>query len=332
MRGFTNNEQDISSSGGITDQEIVIVDDSPDNLRLLIGILKEQGYKVRPAPSGARALATVRKMPPALILLDIMMPEMNGYEVCRQLKKDETTRDIPVIFLSALNKVFDKVKAFKVGGVDYISKPFQVEEVMVRVNTHLMIQAKQKALSLKNEALVEKSVIITEQAKKLEQLATKDCLTGLSNRRDFQEKVELEEKRFKRTQRRFSIILLDIDHFKNVNDTYGHDFGDRVLINVARTLNQGLRAQDIIARWGGEEFICLLPETDADGARHVAEKIRTKIGAQRQDRGDASVSVTVTLGICVYDGSCSIEDSIKSADTALYEGKKYGRNQVRFAN
>ncbi len=310
------------------EQDIVIVDDTPDNLRLLIGILKEHGYKVRPAPSGARALATVRKEPPELILLDIMMPEMNGYEVCKQLKADELTKDIPVIFLSALNEVFDKIKAFKAGGVDFISKPFQAEEVVVRVNTHLMIQAQQKALSAQNEELMKKNALITEQAKKLELLATRDSLTGLSNRRDFLEKAGMEQKRFKRTERPFAIIMLDIDHFKNVNDTYGHECGDKVLVGVSRGLEKALRAQDVVARWGGEEFVCLLPETEIDGVRTVAEKIRTIVEAHVHDCMDVPVSVTVTLGACIHDGPGAIEDSIHRADDALYKGKEQGRNQV----
>jgi diguanylate cyclase (GGDEF)-like protein len=317
-----------SLSSMAEEQGIVIVDDTPDNLRLLVGILKERGYKVRPAPSGIRALATVRKEPPDLILLDIMMPGMDGYEVCKQLKVDERTKDIPVVFLSALNEVFDKVKAFKAGGVDYISKPFQVEEVLARVNTHLTIRAQQKALTLQNKELMKKNALITEQTKKLELLATKDFLTGLSNRRDFLEKVQQEEKRSKRTNRLFALIMLDIDHFKNVNDTYGHECGDKVLVSVARGLEKALRAQDILARWGGEEFVCLLPETEVDGAKHAAEKIRTTVETLQHDCIDVPVSVTVTLGICVYDGSYSIEECIRRADDALYEGKKRGRNQV----
>jgi two-component system NtrC family sensor kinase len=139
-----------SQSDNHEEQSVVIVDDSPDNLRLLVGILSERGYKVRPAPSGVRALATVRRDPPELILLDIMMPDIDGYEVCRQLKADKQTQDIPVIFLSALDEVFNKVKAFKVGGVDYITKPFQVEEVLARVNTHLCLHSLQRCLEKKN--------------------------------------------------------------------------------------------------------------------------------------------------------------------------------------
>ncbi len=309
-------------------QNIVIVDDTPDNLRLLVGILTEHGFKVRPAPSGDRALATIHKKPPDLILLDIMMPDMNGYEVCNRLQADDLTRDIPVIFLSALNEVFDKVKAFRAGGVDFITKPFQVEEVIARVNTHLKLRAQQKTLVLQNKELINKNTLINEQAEKLELLATKDFLTDLSNRRDFLEKAGQEKKRFKRTKRTFAFIMLDIDHFKNVNDTYGHECGDKVLIGVARCLEKTLRVLDIPARWGGEEFVCLLPETDTDGAIYTAEKIRTTLGKYQHNCKDVQVSITVTIGISVYVDSCSIAECIRLADDALYKGKKQGRNQV----
>ncbi|MGD9187433.1 MAG: diguanylate cyclase [Desulfobacteraceae bacterium] len=310
------------------ERSIVIVDDMPDNLRLLTDILTNHGYKVRPAPSGARALATIHKEPPELILLDIMMPGMDGYEVCRQLKAHEGTKDIPIIFLSALNEVFDKVKAFKAGGVDFITKPFQVEEVLARVRTHITIRAQQKVLALRNEELLKKNELITEQAQKLELMATRDFLTGLSNRRDFLERAGQEEMRFKRLGRPFALIMLDIDHFKRVNDTFGHACGDKVLTNVSRALEKALRAQDVLARWGGEEFICLLPETGVDGANCAAEKIRTGMEHQRYDCIDDDVPITVTAGVCVYDGSCAIEECIRRADDALYKGKIQGRNKV----
>jgi diguanylate cyclase (GGDEF)-like protein len=313
-------------------QSVVIVDDVPDNLRLLTSILKDRGYKVRPAPSGARALATIHKAPPELILLDIMMPDMDGYEVCGRLKAEAGTKDIPVIFLSALNEVFDKVKAFKAGGVDFITKPFQAEEVLARVKTHLTIQAQQKTLLLQNEALTKKNALITEQAKQLELLATRDFLTGISNRRDFLTRVEQEERRFKRTHRPFALVLLDIDHFKRVNDTYGHACGDEVLIRVARELEKALRAQDILARWGGEEFICLLPETEVDGAVSAAEKIRSAMESLEHHCIDKGFSTTATLGVCGYDGSCAVESCFRRADAALYKGKSLGRNRVVLAD
>ncbi len=325
-------EQNNSPTKNNQEQSIVIVDDAPDNLRLIVSIFKKQNYKVRPASSGKRALATIRKQPPDLILLDIMMPDINGYEVCKQLKADKKTKDIPIIFLSALNEVFDKVKAFQAGGVDYISKPFQVEELLIRVNTHLTLQRQQKELSLQNEKLKAKNAFITKQAKKLELLAIKDFLTKLSNRRNFLKKAKMEKNRFQRTHNCFSIIMLDIDRFKHVNDTYSHECGDNVLIGISRILEKSLRSHDIVARWGGEEFICLLPGTDRNGAKNVAEKIRTKIGTSAFQCNDDTVFVTATLGICLYDGSCSLDTCINRADEALYKGKRQGRNQVNIWN
>jgi diguanylate cyclase (GGDEF)-like protein len=307
---------------------IVIVDDTPDNLRLLVGILREHGHRVRPAPSALRALATIDKEPPDLILLDIMMPEIDGFEVCSRLKASPLTRDIPVIFLSALNEVFDKVRAFKCGGVDFISKPFQVEEVLARVNTHLTIRAQQQALASQNEELRKMNEVISLQAQQLELLATRDTLTDIPNRRHFLERLALEEGRFTRSSCTFALILLDIDHFKMVNDTHGHACGDLVLQSVARTLERFLRAQDLVARWGGEEFICLLPETGRDGALRVAEKLRHEVENLEHRCGDRRVQVSITLGISLYDGSCSSQECINRADDALYAGKRRGRNRV----
>ncbi len=309
-------------------QHIVVIDDNPDDLRLLAGILEKRGYMVRPVPGGDSLLTTIRKDPPDLILLDLMMPETDGYEICRQLKSEARFKDIPVIFLSGSNELFDKVKAFKAGIVDFIAKPLQEEEVIVRVDTHLTIRRQQTALARKKEELLQKNILIAEQTRRLAHLATRDFLTGISSRRDFLERARQEENRCNRTGRSFALILLDIDHFKAVNDAYGHNCGDLVLTSVARNLEQSLRTQDIVARWGGEQFICLLPETEADGARQAAEKIRTCLADSRHGCGDVSVSITVTLGVSRYDGTCSIDACIKQAEDALHKGKENGRNQV----
>lgn len=316
------------TTNNVEEHSIVIVDDIPNNLRLLADILQKRGYKVRPAANGSRALDAIRKEPPSIILLDIMMPDMDGYEVCRRLKDDPSTRDIPVIFLSALDEVFDKVKAFRIGRVDYISKPFQEEEMLARVNTHLIIRTQQKALAYQNEELRKKNALITEQNRKLELLATTDFLTGLANRRHFLDKAQQEISRCQRGSKRFAVILLDIDHFKKVNDTYGHECGDKVLKGVARCLTETLRVHDVVARWGGEEFICLLPETDNSGASHVAEKIRSTVENHRYECDRHNLMITVTLGVSAYNSSYTIEECIHQADQSLYTGKAQGRNRV----
>ena len=311
-------------SGG----NILIVDDTPNNLSVLRQMLTEQGHRVRPAISGEIALKTVRADLPDLILLDIVMPQMNGYEVCRQLKKQRETKDIPIIFISALNEMEDKMRAFSEGGVDYISKPFHSEEVLARVSTHLTLSFQKKELKRQNQELKEKNALILDQAEELKKMASKDFLTGLSNRRDFIEKSQQEETRFLRTRRPFAVILLDIDYFKQVNDTFGHDCGDIVLKGVAHTLETSLRQQDLVARWGGEEFICLLPETDFTGAMNVAEKIRISISSETHKCSTEEIKVTTTVGVAVYNGDEILHECIARADKALYQGKADGRNQV----
>lgn len=309
-------------------QSIVIVDDLPDNLRLLSSILKEKGYRVRPAPSGRAALATIFKEPPDLVLLDIMMPEVDGYEVCRQLKETKDFSDIPVIFLSALNEVEDKIKAFQSGGVDFITKPFQAEEVLARVNTHLTIRTQQKTLALQNEKLIIQNALITRQAEKLEKLACRDPLTGLSNRREFLDRAGKEESRFRRSGKPFTLLMIDIDNFKSINDTYGHQCGDLVLVGISECLKKNLRKQDLVARWGGEEFIVLLLEADQEGALGVAEKIRHAINDARHQWDNILLSVTATIGVCEHDGNSHIDETIRRSDDALYRGKHAGRNIV----
>ena len=191
---------------------ILVVDDTPANLQVLAGMLKERGYKVRPAPSGKLALLAAQRDPPDLILLDIKMPDMNGFEVCEHLKADDHLKGIPVIFISALTEPLDKVKAFAIGGVDYITKPFQMEELHARVETHLKLRRLQIELEETNARLAKANG-------DLKILAVTDGLTGLKNRRAFQEKLHEEVARVARYPASLSLMLLDVDRFKQFNDT-----------------------------------------------------------------------------------------------------------------
>lgn len=333
---------------------ILVVDDTPDNLRLLIKMLAEQGYKVRPAPNGVFALKSIQAVLPDIVLLDVMMPEMNGYSVCEELKARERTREIPVIFISALNEVFDKVKAFSVGGVDYITKPFYAEEVCARVKTHLMIRQQQQYIQTQNAALEIQSIAALELNAKLQQeilerqraeaelakanaelqrLAALDGLTRLANRRRFDEYLAQEWKRHVREQLPLSLILCDIDYFKRHNDTYGHLAGDECLKQVAQAMNAAVkRPADLTARYGGEEFVVVLPNTDQHGAAHVARRIQEHIQRLHIPHASSSVSQYVTLSIgvatIVPTNDISAEILIDAADNALYEVKEHGRNAI----
>ncbi|MEN8130026.1 MAG: diguanylate cyclase [Pseudomonadota bacterium] len=291
---------------------VLMVDDSPDNLNLLKQVLGNEGYELRVAPSGSFALRAIRLNPPDLILLDIRMPEMDGLEVCRQLKKDDLTRNIPIIFLTALNSTLDEGRGLDLGAVDYISKPFNADIVKARVRNHLNY---------------------VHQRQLLEQLAKLDPLTEIPNRRWFDEKIENEWYRAMRAKKFISVAILDIDYFKQYNDNLGHLAGDKALIKVAQTIAQSLsRPADLVARYGGEEFVVLLPDTNSEGARRFLEQIRSNVEELNlvHELGLEDKRLTISVGgstVIPWSGiTCKV--LLEVADTNLYQAKKAGRNQV----
>ncbi len=302
---------------------ILVVDDTPDNLLLLVWILEKQGHKVIPASSGKQTLTIVQEQKIDLILLDIMMPEMDGYEVCRKLKIQRTTRNIPVIFLSALSDTLDKVKAFKSGGVDYITKPFQTEEILARVNTHIKIYRLQRELEARNRELAK--------------LVKIDGLTQIANRRYFESYLNKEWKRLAREKKYLSLIFIDIDHFKLYNDYYGHQAGDKCLKQLARVFdNAAKRPADLAARYGGEEFTIILPDTDEAGAKHIAGTIKKAISNLNIAHSKSKVRsiITCSMGIvsAIPEQGISLEKFVALADKALYCAKSQGRNRIVIKN
>ena len=332
----------MNETSGITKEmlskgDILIVDDTPANLRLLYGMLHEQGYKVRMAPSGRMALKSAQAFPPDMILLDIKMPNMNGYEVCTKLKADVRTREIPVIFISSLDQTEDKVKAFTFGGVDYITKPFRIEEVLARVKTHMAIYSLQQQLSAANIQLQESNDRLKAEIKKraqieamLEELATTDSLTNLHNRRHFFELAVQELNRAKRYQLYFSLLMIDLDNFKTVNDKLGHLYGDRVLQVVAKCISQNSRDVDISGRYGGDEFVILLPETEPSFARVFAERLCQVTRTQLDELDELTFPVTLSIGIANFSWEADItfDTLLDQADRALYESKQAGRDGI----
>ena len=296
---------------------ILIIDDVDDNLEMLGDILTLNGHNVHTARSGEAALKRVQEIRPDLILLDILMPGMDGFEVCTRLKADKGTRDIPVIFVSSMTDINSKVMGFKVGGVDFINKPFQRAEVLVRVETHITLLRLREHLELQN----------TE----LERLANTDYLTDLYNRRCFFHAAEEKLAGANLCGAPISITLIDLDHFKSVNDTHGHLVGDRVLAHVAQLIRAHCRTYDVAARYGGEEFVILHPAIDSQTAFRVAERIRKEVELTPFLHEREQISVTLSAGVVDTKGSKDwphIDDMLAMADIALYQAKDAGRNQV----
>ncbi len=296
---------------------VLIVDDQPANIHALAKLIRDD-YHILAATSGARALEiTAGDTPPDLVLLDIMMPEMDGYEVCRRIKASEQTHDIPVIFVTARDATEDEEMGFSLGAVDYISKPFSPVIARARIRNQIN-------LKLKTDIL--------------EKLSMQDGLTNIPNRRFFEETLAREWSRTRRSGLPLSLLMMDIDNFKPYNDNYGHGQGDECLRSVARALKNSLaRPMDLAARYGGEEFVALLPETDAKGALHVAEELRAGVEnlGITHEYSPASAVVTMSVGVATNSRDKSfnsLKELLQAADKALYLAKEQGRNRVRAVN
>ena len=301
----------------MTDYRALIVDDEPGNLQALAKLLKEEA-RVQVAKNGEKALEIAAgDPPPDLILLDIQMPGIDGYEVCHRLKQDPQTSDIPVIFVTARDSASDEEQGLSVGAVDYIAKPFYPAIVRARVRTHLDLKRKTDLL---------------------ERIAWIDGLTDIPNRRYFDAQLEKEQRRAHREGQPLAVIMMDVDHFKAFNDHYGHGAGDECLQKVARALNSTLeRASDLVARYGGEEFVVLLPGTDAAGAAQVAERLRAAVEDQGIPHAYSSAAevVTLSLGVAAQPperGDQAAEAMMQAADDALYTAKETGRNRVAISH
>ena len=298
-----------------TEFTLLIVDDEKQN-RLLLTELFGTTYKIIQAKNGVQALEKARQHRPDLILLDVLMPEMDGMAVLRELKRDDATRLIPVIFITALDSATDEENGLNLGAVDYISKPFHPPIVRVRVRNQLQL---------------------VHQQRLLEQLASLDGLTGIPNRRQFDATLLKEWHRCQRNQQPLSLIVADVDFFKKYNDALGHAAGDRVLQEVAATLRQAARRPgDLVARYGGEEFVLLLPETNATSAQALAEGLQQLLHSKALPHPDSSLGPWLTMsmgGNTIVPSTTALDpEFFVLADAALYRAKHQGRNQVRWAN
>nr|WP_255705624.1 MULTISPECIES: diguanylate cyclase [unclassified Ectothiorhodospira] len=293
---------------------VLIVDDQPTNIHALASLLKAD-YRILTATRGEKALELAQaEQAPDLILMDIVMPDMDGYETCRRLKDNEATRSIPVIFVTALDHDKDEEQGLNLGASDYISKPFNPAIVRARVRN-------QVNLKLKTDML--------------EKISLQDGLTEIPNRRYFDQKLAEEWARSSRNDQSLALLMVDIDQFKPFNDHYGHGAGDECLRRVAQALRRvPTRATDLVARYGGEEFVVLLPETDTRGAQHVAQAMLEAVRSLEvtHDYSDVAPHVTISIGGAIQSRQHpkpSAEDLKKAADTALYQAKTNGRNRYQ---
>lgn len=290
---------------------LLVVDDQPINIQTLYQIFHAD-HEVFMATGGAQALAFCHSTPPDLILLDVVMPDMNGLEICRHLKAENATADIPIIFVTAQSAPEDETRALEAGGVDFITKPVNPAVVRARVKTHLTLKA---------------------QGDLLRMLVFVDGLTGVANRRRFDEALQAEWRRCRRSGSPLALIMIDIDHFKHYNDHYGHQTGDACLQAVATRLREHLsRSHDLVARYGGEEFVCLLPECDLASAHAMAEELRIAVAGLNipHETSPAARMVTISQGVAsaIPDEASDADSLLQSADTALYAAKSSGRNRV----
>ncbi len=292
------------------EKTILIVDDVDTNVSTLIELLGDN-YDMLATLSAQGALEILEEEQVDLILLDILMPDMNGLDLCRQIKSRESTKDIPIIFITVKTDEDSIEDAYAAGGVDYITKPFKSREVLSRIKKELDLQ---------------------EMMRELAFLASTDPLTNLHNRRHFAQIAQQVLAIAKRQKETPSLIMMDIDHFKQINDTYGHKAGDDVIVHLAKTVMKHLRESDFACRFGGEEFVALLPNTSLSDARLAAEKLRKAVEASMVVLEDGSVvQYTVSLGVSAVNvmTETTIEIALKRADDALYEAKESGRNLVR---
>lgn len=310
---------------------VLIIDDNITNLKVASEHLKAGGYELLTARDGESGIQRATLAQPDLILLDVQMPGIDGFETCQRLKANELTRNIPVIFTTVLTTMEDKLKGFEAGGVDYVSKPFQVEELLARVKTHVTIYTLQQKLHAEIRERTQVEMALRKANQELQRLAVLDDLTQIANRRRFDQYLEGQWD-YPQAEK-LSLLLCDVDYFKLYNDEYGHQAGDQCLRLVAKAISRGVDyVKDLVARYGGEEFAVILPETGVEGALQVAKAIQAEIASLKllHAKSDVSKYITLSIGIAsvVPGPRTNPQELIATADEALYAAKHQGRNRI----
>ena len=302
---------------------ILIVDDHEDNVELLRARLEAWGYRSETAGDGAEALRKIEESPPDLVLLDVMMPKMDGIEVARRVKGNRNLPFIPIIMQTALDTIENKVEGLEAGADDYITKPVDFAELKARLTSMLRIKRLQDELEERERQLLEAN-------ERLRYMSQTDGLTGLDNRRNLEERLGEMFEHARRLNESFSCVMCDLDRFKSVNDTYGHQAGDAVLKQFARILRGEVREIDRAGRYGGEEFMLLLPGTVLDAAVTLAERVRKQVEAHKFTFDETSIRRTASFGVSAWPHPriADCDGLMRAADDAMYVAKETGRNRV----
>ena len=304
---------------------VLLIEDNELQAQPVIHRLATLGYDVAWAATGAAGIQIANENAPDCILLDLELPDIDGFAVCRFLATRAVTRDIPIIMLTSRDAISDKIRGLETGAADYLPKPYDLGELDAR------IQACVRALALQRE-VVEKNRQLEDLLNRFRILASTDELTGLSNRRRFFDELDREFSRHQRYASPLALVIVDIDHFKLINDTHGHQTGDAVLREVGRRLLNAFRRADLVARYGGEEFAVLLPETGAAEAHEVAERVRAFAADLTFGSGEPPIRLTLSGGVAAALGAADTPEAlVRRADAALYKAKSSGRNRIELA-
>ena len=298
-------------------KKVLIVEDDAGIADLIKITLGQGDVETTWAMDGEQALRLAKDHAPDLILMDVLIPKMNGYEVVKQLKETEELKHIPVIFVTVKDETLSKVTGLQIGAHDYITKPFDLDELYARVYAALRIKGENDNLRAVNHRLAEMSIT--------------DPLTGLHNRRYLMERFDEEVERARRYQLPIACLMIDVDNFKAINDLHGHNTGDYILEQIALAMKNSNRVVDILVRYGGDEFFIILPQTDQGGAFTVAERVRANVQDSRLIRAKPDQNVTLSIGVAAFPAGQigNAADMLKSADEALYRAKQKGKNQVQ---
>lgn len=302
--------------------DILLVEDNKVQANAGVKSLESMGHEVTLAADGKSALKAAATGSFDLIILDLVLPDMHGNQICKWLKNNESTRLIPVIMLTSKSSINDRVTGLEAGADDYLQKPYNIHELEARIRACLRTKALQDELAEKNHEL--QSLL-----KEVERLALTDHLTGLLNRRQFSSTLQQEFNEFTRYKTPLACFLVDIDNFKSINDELGHHVGDTVLKEISTVMTKTLRNVDIVARWGGEEFVVLLPQTEPEAAKGAARRVLKEVSSHAYT-GTGNRAITVSIGIshASHESVETAEDLVKTADEAMYQAKQNGKNRA----